>query len=160
MYCQSPLPPDYQWKSCIACRTQEECVDEYSSSQVEDCLPRLTSVGVPHMSSWNLELINSLQHLPSPPLTPYSDKIPSNVASGAQICAVRGCAQVLPSYPEYRWKLCVPCRHAECRKMTKVAATPNTKHDVGSVIPNASYTQEQDKSSGDESEDIPLASCS
>jgi len=48
-------------------------------------------------------------------------------------------------------------KNEKTQEKTKIAATVETDHDVCPAIPDASHIQEQDKSSGDESEDIPLA---
>ena len=103
--------------------------DKYSSSQVRDDISSSTVVGAPHLSPCNLELMKSIQHLPSPPLTPHLDEMRS------KLDAVPSCPHVLSLASESPRKFCEPCR-----------------------IPDASQIQEQDKSSGDESEDIPLAS--
>lgn len=93
--------------------------------------------------------MKSIQRLPSPPLTPLADKTSSKVVPGARFCSVRSCAHVLPSASEYCWKLCGPCRTRMRRKKTEVAVTVDTGH--GSQV-------QQQECSGDESEDLPLAS--
>lgn len=102
-----------------------------------------------------------MQHLPSPPLTPHLVEIPSKLDLDAGICAMPNCPHVLSS-PESRGGFCEPCqtrmKNEKTQKQVKVATTAETDHDAGSAIPDASRIQEQDNSSSDGSEDIPLAS--
>jgi hypothetical protein len=72
---------------------------------------------------------------------------------------MRDCGHILPPATEYGWDLCEPCRarvrHGKRRNKMRAPASADAEHDIALTIPNPDQIQDQEISSGGESEDIP-----